>query len=263
MDDTNMSKLAYSKGFSLISLMVAMLIGIFIIAAAGKVYVKSKSSFNARSALSSMTENGHFALQDLRRTLIMAGMGITASEASSLTMRSIPPLVSGGTEVGTGQDSDIVAVRYRRGNSCGGYINNPPSPSAPATLRFLVGGVDGKQLMCQKDGATPQPLVSGIKVMKVLYGVDDTADGYANRYLNATQVEAAVPPKWINIVSIRIGLVVDSAEYKLPVEMRETAAYDLSLLGMTYTVPANDEKAYKVFTTTVQLRNLNAIMQQQ
>jgi type IV pilus assembly protein PilW len=257
MDDTNMSKLAYSKGFSLISLMVAMLIGIFIMAAAGKVYLKTKSSFNARTALSTMTENGHFALQDLRRTLIMAGMGITASEASSLTFRSIPSLVSGGTEVGSGQNSDVVAVRYRRGNSCGGYIDNP-SPLAPATLRFLI---VNEQLMCQKDGATPQPLVSGIKVMKVLYGVDDTADGYANRYLNATQVNAL--GKWINIVSIRIGLVVDSAEYKLPVEMRETAAYDLSLLGMTYTVPANDEKAYKVFTTTVQLRNLNAIMQQQ
>ena len=259
MDNTNMSKLAYSKGFSLISLMVAMLIGIFIIAAAGKVYVKSKSSFNARSALSTMTENGHFALQDLRRTLIMAGMGIKASEAYSSSSRSIPPIGS-GTTVGTGQNSDGVAVRYRRGNSCGGYIDSP-HPLAPATLRFFVGGVDGQQLMCQKDAEMPQPLVSGIKVMKVLYGVDDTADGYANRYLNATQVN--VLGKWINIVSIRIGLVVDSAEYKLPVEMRGTAAYDLTLLGMTYTVPANDEKTYKVFTTTVQLRNLNAIMQQQ
>ena len=257
MDYANMSKLSYSKGFSLISLMVAMLIGLFIMAAAGEVYVKSKSSFNARTAVSAMTENGRFAIQDLRRTLIMAGMGITASEASSLSMRSIPPLVSGGTEVGSGQNSDIVAVRYRRGNSCGGYFDNP-HPAAPATLRFLV---VNDQLMCQKDGGTPQPLVSGIKVMKVLYGVDDTADGYANRYLNATQVNAL--GKWINIVSIRIGLVVDSAESKQPFEMRETAAYDLSLLGMTYTVPANDEKAYKVFTATVQLRNLNAIMQQQ
>ena len=257
MDDTNMSKLAYSKGFSLISLMVAMLIGIFIIAAAGKVYVKSKSSFNARTALSTMTENGHFALQDLRRTLIMAGMGITASEAYSPSSRSIPPLGGSGTEVGVGQNSDVVAVRYRRGNSCGGYIDNP-APLAPATIRFLV---EDEQLKCEVDGGTRQPLVSGIKVMKVLYGVDDTADGYANRYLNATQVN--VLGKWVNIVSIRIGLVVDSAESKQPFEMRETAAYDLSLLGMTYTVPANDEKAYKVFTATVQLRNLNAIMQQQ
>ena len=254
MDYTNMSKLPYSKGFTLISLMVATLIGLFIIAAAGEVYVKSKSSFNARAAVSSMTENGRFAIQDLRRTLVMAGMDIRASEASSPTLRSIPPISASGTGVGTGQNSDVVAVRYRSGPSCGGYINNP----APATVRFLV--VNG-QLMCEVDGGTQQPLVSGVKLMKALYGIDDTADGYANRYLNATQVNAL--GKWINIVSLRVGLIVDSAEYNQPVEMRATAPYNLSLLGMNYTVPANDEKTYKVFTTTIQLRNLNAIMQKQ
>jgi len=259
MDYANMSKLSYSKGFSLISLMVAMLIGLFIMAAAGEVYVKSKSSFNARTAVSAMTENGRFAIQDLKRTLIMAGMGIRSSEAYSPDVRSIPPIGSGGTEVGTGLSSDVVAVRYRRGVSCGGYIDNP-HPAAPATIRFLV---EDEQLKCQVDGGAKQPLVSGVKVMKVLFGVDDTADGYANRYLNATQVEAALPPKWINIVAVRVGLVVDSAEYKQPVEMRSPAAYDLSLLGMTYTVPANAEKPHQVFTTTIQLRNLNAIMQQQ
>lgn len=248
MDYTNMSKLPYSKGFTLISLMVATLIGLFIIAAAGEVYVKSKSSFNARAAISSMTENGRFAIQELRRTLVMAGKGIKKNEAT------IPPISASGTGVGTGQNSDVVAVRYRSGPSCGGYINNP----APATVRFLV---VNKQLMCEVDGGTQQPLVSGVKLMKALYGIDDTADGYANRYLNATQVNAL--GKWINIVSLRVGLIVDSAEYNQPVEMRATAPYNLSLLGMNYTVPANDEKTYKVFTTTIQLRNLSAIMERQ
>ena len=257
MDYANMSKLSYSKGFSLISLMVAMLIGLFIMAAAGEVYVKSKSSFNARTAVSAMTENGRFAIQDLRRTLIMAGMGIRSSEAYAPTLRSIPPIDASGTVVGTGLSSDVVAVRYRRGISCGGYIDNP-HPAAPATIRFLV---EDEQLKCQVDGGAKQPLVSGVKVMKVLYGVDDTADGYANRYINATQVNTL--DKWVNIVAVRVGLVVDSAEYKQPVEMRSPAAYDLSLLGMTYTVPANAEKPHQVFTTTIQLRNLNAIMQQQ
>ena len=81
--------------------------------------------------------------------------------------------------------------------------------------------------------------------MKALYGVDDDADGYANRYLTATQVDAL--DKWRNIVSIRVGLVVDSAEQSQPLEMRSDTAQTLSLLGMNYTVPANDEKLYKVF----------------
>ena len=97
--------------------------------------------------------------------------------------------------------------------------------------------------------------------MKALYGVDDDSSGYANRYLTPAQVDAE--SKWKNIVSIRIGLVADSAEYSKPVGMRWPSSSTLSLLGMDYIVPANDEKVYRVFTTTVQLRNLNAIMQKQ
>ncbi len=97
--------------------------------------------------------------------------------------------------------------------------------------------------------------------MKALYGIDDTADGYANRYLTASQVNTL--DKWRNIVSMRVGVVVDSAEQSQPLDMRSDTAQTISLLGMDYTVPANDEKLYKVFSATVQLRNLNPVMQKQ
>ena len=258
---SNMIHLSQNRGFSLLSLMIAMVIGLFIIGAAGQVYVSSKSSFNARAAVSAVSENGRFAIQDIRRVLAMAGMNITASEEFSSTYRAIPPLdtVTTGTNTfeGTGTASDIVAVRYRRGPTCDGYVNLPLS-SAPVTVRFSV---VNDELRCQVTGKTVKPLVSGVKTMKALYGVDDNADGYANRYLTAKQVNTL--DKWRNIVSIRVGVVVDSAEQSQPKDMRSDAAQDLSLLGMTYTVPANDEKLYKVFSTTVQLRNLNAIMQKQ
>ena len=128
MINTNMINLTLSRGFSLVSLMIAMVIGIFIIGAAGQVYVQSKASFNARAAVSAVAENGRFAIQDLRRTLAMAGMNVTASEELSSTLRAIPPLdtVTTGTNTyeGTGTDSDIVAVRYRRGSTCDGYAGD-------------------------------------------------------------------------------------------------------------------------------------------
>ena len=143
----NMIKPARCNGFSLISLMIAMVIGLFIIAAAGQVYVQSKSSFNARAAVSTVSENGRFAIQDLRRSLAMAGMNITASEEFSSTLRAIPALEVNGTFEGTGTTSDIVAVRYRRGPTCDGYVNLPLS-SAPVTVRFSV---VSDQLMCQRN----------------------------------------------------------------------------------------------------------------
>lgn len=260
---------SHCRGFSLISLMIAMLIGLFIIAAAGKIYLDSKSTFNARAAVSAVSENGRFAIQDFRRTLVMAGMGVKLSEADNSNLRAIPALGTittiGATVDGGATASDAVAVRYRRGPSCGGYINNPTTE----TVRFLVdsdpNSVQFEQLLCERSVAgavvSKQPLVSGVKLMKALYGVDDDSSGYANRYLTPAQVDAE--SKWKNIVSIRIGLVADSAEYSKPVGMRWPSSSTLSLLGMDYIVPANDEKVYRVFTTTVQLRNLNAIMQKQ
>ena len=261
MNNLNIGKFRLNRGFSLISMMIAMVIGLFIIGAGGQVYVQSKSSFNARAAVSAVSENGRFAVQDIRRVLGMAGMNITASEEFNSSLRAIPPLDAGtGTFYG-GANSDIVAVRYRRGPTCDGYVNLGLS-SAPVTVRFSV---INDQLMCQVTGKAAKPLVAGVKMMKVLYGVDNPvpsdADGYANRYLTAEQVNAL--SLWRSIVSIRVGLVVDSAEQSQPLAMRSKTAETLSVLGMDYAVPANDEKLYKVFTTTVQMRNLNAIMQKQ
>ena len=192
----------------------------------------------------------------------MAGMDINASEAIS-NLRAIPALGAittvGDTVDGGATASDVVAVRYRRGPSCGGYINN----TTAETVRFLVDSVS-EQLMCERSLAgsviSKQPLVSGVKPMKVLYGVDDST-WLCEPLSDTAQVNAE--SKWENIVTIRVGLVVNSAEYSKPVKYAFAFNTTLSLLGMDYIVPANDEKLYRVFTTTVQLRNLNAIMQKQ
>ena len=267
--NSNMINWTLNSGFSLVSLMIAMVIGIFIIGAAGQVYVQSKASFNARAAVSAVSENGRFAIQDIRRVLAMTGMNITASEEFSPTTQAIPDLLNGTLTgvAGPPPTSDIVAVRYRRGTTCGGYVNQPLSLD-PVTVRFIV-QVNGNQsqLICEKTvpligggtSVSSNPLVSGVKLMKALYGVDDDADGYADRYLTADSLTGL----WSNIVSIRVGLVVNSGERNQPLDMRSDTEQTIRLLGMDYTIPANDEKLYKVFSATVQLRNLNPIMQKQ
>ncbi|MCP4996047.1 MAG: prepilin-type cleavage/methylation domain-containing protein, partial [Gammaproteobacteria bacterium] len=66
------------RGYTLLSLLIAMAIGIFITGVAGKVYVDSKMAFLARSAVAATNENGRFAIDDLRRTLVMAGRGVSS-----------------------------------------------------------------------------------------------------------------------------------------------------------------------------------------
>lgn len=233
----------FSKGFSLLSLMIATVIGMFIMGAAGKVYVDSKSTFNVRTAVSAATENGRFALSDMRRTLVMAGRGIPASQ------KAFPSVETGGIEDG-GSDSDIVGVKYAFGSSCGGDI------SAITTIRFKV---EDNTLTCEK-GGTDFPLVSGVHLMRVLYGVNDTVDGFANRYLTASVVESE--NKWGNVVSLRIGLVVSSDNDELPASMRGSTEQTLDVLGQSYTVPDADH-IYQVVSTTLSFRNLNTVVQRQ
>jgi len=229
----------------------------FIIAVAGEVYLQSKNTFIARAALSSVNENGRFAIQEIRRILSMAGMGINAREAEQKASSAIVP-------VSSGLKSDAIAIRYRRGSTCSRYIDLGNS-AAPATVNLMI---RNDQLMCRQDKGRSQPLVSGIKTMKILYGFDDTDDGYVNRYLTAKDVEKiATSPglgtAWQRVVSFRVGLLVFSSNYSLPVEMRAQTDTSIQLPSLEYTVMAGDKYLYKVFSTTIYLRNLSALLQSQ
>ncbi|MCU7862326.1 MAG: hypothetical protein KZQ86_21430, partial [Candidatus Thiodiazotropha sp. (ex Lucinoma kastoroae)] len=120
-------------GFSIVSLMIASAIGIFLIGGVGKVYIDSKNTFNARTAVAAATENYRYAFQDMRRVLVMAGRGVSASDDGADAygvsvidngLRTFPAvngipdgIVSGANATGSPwnplpEDSSIIAVRY-------------------------------------------------------------------------------------------------------------------------------------------------------
>jgi len=244
--------------------MIGMTVAIFIMAVAGKVYLQSKNTFTVRAALSSVNENGRFAIHELRRTLSMTGMGINTREAAHRETSAIVAVGRDGTVEGGGLKSDAIAVRYRQGTTCSRYIDLANS-AAPATVNLMI---RDNQLMCRLDDGRSQPLVSGIKLMKILFGFDDNNDGYANRYLTAKELQkidasADQTNAWQRVVSFRIGLLVFSSDYSLPLDRRPLAASSLQLPGLNYTVMAGDKYLYKVFSTTIYLRNLNTVLQVQ
>ncbi|MCU7906843.1 MAG: PilW family protein [Candidatus Thiodiazotropha sp. (ex Epidulcina cf. delphinae)] len=255
-------------GFSILSLMIASAIGIFLLGGAGKVYVDSKNTFNARSAVAAATENYRFAFQDLRRTLVMAGRSISPADdddnaysANDNGLRTFPAV--SGTDDGLGitdidgNGSSIIAVRYAAGPApCG--LAGPWDGTL--TARFLVS--DQGDLVCHvPERDHRQPLVSGIARMRALYGVDTGGDGVANQYLSAKAVDTAIG--WVNVVAIRIGLVVGSGDgQELPGVYRPSTEETLDLLGSGYQVP-DTIHAYKSVSTTIALRNLHQTMNRQ
>lgn len=60
-------------GFSLIELMIAMVLGLIVVGAAGQYYLASKSTFNSQTQNGRLQESGRFALEFMARDLRMGG----------------------------------------------------------------------------------------------------------------------------------------------------------------------------------------------
>ncbi len=275
---------------SLVSLMVASAIGLFLIGAVIKIYLDSKNSFNTRTVVAEVSENLRFALDDMRRILVMAGRDIRGTEDNIASRRAFPPVTTNASSASGngaeyiydgGSDSDIIAIRYRRGPSCGAYQAVPDIKTRPSMVRFLLADTDSDgatdDLVCElttynsggSASTTRQTMVSGIHMLKALYGVDDDDDGYADRYLTANMVNdtsvvstpSGASTPWARVVSMRIALVSGS-ESELPHNVRGSDAGTLNVLGMDFDEP-DTSHLYRVASTTLLLRNFNPTVQRQ
>ncbi len=245
------------RGMSLVSLMIGTAIGLFLIGATLKLYLHTRDSFALQGVIAEVAETQRFAIDDLRRVLVMAGRGIRETEENRVGRRSFPPLGSGGLYSGGAGTADVVGVRFRRGPGCRGY-QNIAFPHPPVTVRFLVDGLG--RLVCEQNGQR-YVIAADVPYLKTLYGVDDDGDGYPNRYLTATEVNRLPAPAghrspWVKVVSLRLGIVARSGD-PLPRGTRPDRATALDVLGDAWT-PPDTERLYRVATTTVLLRNLNA-----
>jgi Tfp pilus assembly protein PilW len=100
-------------------------------------------------------------------------------------------------------------------------------------------------------------LVSNVAKLAVSYGIDSdaTADNAANYYVPANTVATLVFPgvtagnAWQRVVSVRLSLVMQSAEDHLTDTI---VPYEFN--GATIT--PTDHRLYRVFTTTIALRNI-------
>ena len=144
-----------NRGFSLIEMMIAITIGMFILAAMVLAYTSGKQTYRVQENLSRVQENGRFALETIARDIRMAdysgcysksininntlknptsyaynfNVGIEGNEATSATawtpildtsISGISPSPKGGT--------DVITVRTAQGT--GAYVTQQPNGSS-------------------------------------------------------------------------------------------------------------------------------------
>lgn len=123
-----------AKGFSIVELMVAILIGLIILAGVIQVVVTSKTTFMGQEEMSFIQENARYAMDVIGKDIQGAGYKGCAGQDARIA------LVAGG-----GDDS---ALEFLGVESIRGYRNETDAPNAyAAKLRAIAGGAKSESLL--------------------------------------------------------------------------------------------------------------------
>jgi len=131
------------------------------------------------------------------------------------------------------------------------FVNNtgdgPSLSCRAATLLRNMDAPPAPDTIVDNNGGQAMPLVTNVEALHIFYGEDTDADSFANRYVTADQVV-----NWQGVVAARFYLVLRSAQTHLAIGDTSTYSFE----GQTFNVQnPGARRLYRVFTTTVALRN--------
>ena len=277
----SMNRARYNRqsGFSLIELLIAMIIGLFLLAGITTSYLSSKKTSIERDQYSMLEDNGRLALDILTKSL--EHTGYTSSKAVPLEDKFIS-VAADVSSSNCGVDQSVmntaifsanfpapanVTIDSNTGDSIGiihlgdnNVFTDCSGGVLPADCRlesgttatskiynaFYLDGVNNTLMCAGSRDNVEQLIAEGIENMQLLYGVDANADNVADRYVSANDVNDL----WNTVVSIQIAILARTLrEVKDKAESKE-----FTLLDFKHTTP-NDRYRRAVFSTTISLRN--------
>lgn len=212
------------RGVTLVELMVALTVGLFVVAGYAVLMVRTTSSLTSEGQVRDWQDAQRMAFSTIADTVSIAGYfpATTVASASAGFPGGAGNLLSGtfaaGQVVsgvsGTGTTGDSFAVRYYQDpastalsvatTDCNG---NAVTTGTAATVTNMFTVNSSGQLTCTSSftaGASALVMVSGVSSMTVLYGVDTGGTGSVGEYQTATQVTAA--GSWSNVRTLQITI---------------------------------------------------------
>ncbi|MDR3393179.1 MAG: PilW family protein [Sulfuriferula sp.] len=194
-------------GVSLVELMVAVTIGLFLVLGLGTMFYSMRQTFIARQALSALQDSERMAM-----TFLAAGIQGAGYYPNALTMNTATQFPASGSfaagqsvsgTTGGAANTDTLSVRFV--TPLTGVSNTQGcSASLLANTSYTdVYSVTGGNLVCTENG-TAIPLVAGVSGMSVLYGVDTTGNGSVTEYQLANTVT------WPQVKTVSITLLFNN-----------------------------------------------------
>jgi type IV pilus assembly protein PilW len=231
---------AKQRGLSLISLLIALTIGVFLLAGLFDLWLQTRNTFNAQGDLAQLQDNERMALTLMANTIQSGGYyplwenysttSTVPPPAPLLNIANAFPASSSSTNFAAGQylsDStssstgDTIVVRYMTDNGADGKqldCLGQTHPNLTLVTNTYSVSETGNYLECRVDTAayggastigTAQPVVSGVSQLSALYGVDPTATGSVTEYLTASEVGSY----WPNVRSVVVTLTFPNPLY--------------------------------------------------
>ena len=211
---------ATQAGFTLIELMVAIALALFIVAGLSVLFVNLKTTFTSQDQQAQVQDSQRLAMTMLTTTIQSAGYftdPINNTQAGALPASAVnnPDGTSfaaaqgiGGTSgtVGPAGTSDTLNVRYQTAigdgimNCLGG--SNPASATNPAVWVNSFAVNSNNELTCAVNGGSAVAVVSNVAQINLLYGVDTSGDGTTDTYLSAKAITTA--SLWGNVHSAQL-----------------------------------------------------------
>jgi type IV pilus assembly protein PilW len=226
------------RGFTLIEIMVAIMIGLFLTGGLLTLVQTLKQTSGTQNAMSQLQDNERMAMTLLADVIQSTGywpnpLAVTAAGVF-LPVPALPvgaqvvSFSAGQTLVGAGGYLDVVpdqviVIRYATSGTdnvinCMGNPNAIAAPGGVLVNAFFLAAdpaVPGTyDLMCSFNGGVPVQLVSGITNMQIYYGVQ-TNPGVSNNsvdtYLDGNTVTA--DGYWGNVLSVKIKMTFVNPMY--------------------------------------------------
>lgn len=275
-----------ARGVSLIEMMISLVIGIVVVGAVIVSTVGSRKAGRFQTAYAQMNEDAQIGLSILSRDLQMAGYtqptalvsNGAASPTYSLTSTNLgtstfvfgcdsgfadpnaTTLVCGtattpAIEVVYEADNRNTVLTGGKPSDCLGNAITGVAPYVARNRYFISSGNSGRPELYCASAAQNQPLIENVDGMKIWYGVSVlAAPRQVVRYVTATDIAAlgvGAAAEWSRVVSVRICLLVRSAEPVLNAGGEDTLSYlDCDSASKT----SNDRYLRRAYFTTASLR---------
>ncbi len=211
------------RGFTLIEILIALLIGLFLAGALLTIVQTNRTVFGNQNKLAQLQDGERMALTMMTDVIQSAGYFPNPTQNTlNNSLTAVAPFVMGQSVYGlysATPPGDQISIRYMTAGgdgilNCSGQSNPTGGPNTLYVNTFQVVIVNGiGQLICTMNG-TQYNLVNGVTNLSVLYGVKANAGATGNNvdtYMNAAQVTAA--GLWGSVISTLVQLTFTNPLY--------------------------------------------------